>query len=281
MGFKGLLRDVHQNVNLLFLCGSIKCIFLLLKKKKINILNGTCSFSKIKKKKIIRWLLSAWNALPLPHCLGLGNLFSPSQWVLQRPPYWLSQMGPRSLRLCSLAFSHNTYLLKGYIIIFMAIVCSLPPKRVLESNNQWFLFCLHAYFQPFTTALGTLAGARHFRRMTSGEISLFLAGVYLPYHHLCRCRALGEPPFPSLGTGKPGPCNSHSGEPSPDLGSRHVTGSPVPRVWQARRTILPRILESSHGLHFPEVLAPPPHPHPPHPRTCVRDGAFAARVSGF
>lgn len=28
MEFKGLLKDVNQNVNLLFLCGSIKCIFL-------------------------------------------------------------------------------------------------------------------------------------------------------------------------------------------------------------------------------------------------------------
>lgn len=70
MEFKTLLKDVHQNVNRLFLCGGIKCIFL------INFLNGTC-VPLITFKKIIYWLFGAWNATPLPHRFGLFPPFSP------------------------------------------------------------------------------------------------------------------------------------------------------------------------------------------------------------
>lgn len=63
MEFKSLLKDVHQNVNRLFLCGGIKCIFL------INFLNGTY-VPLTKLKKIIYWLFGDWKAPPLPHRFG-------------------------------------------------------------------------------------------------------------------------------------------------------------------------------------------------------------------
>ena len=189
---------------------------------------------------------------------------------------------PNSHIILLSAFSHNTYLLKSYIITF-ASYCLLPISQK-SSPEQWSLLYSQRYFKSLTIRdCHHNRYSIHFCWKNEGETGLFLLVVYLPFYKLRRCRATRH-------------CTRRT--------SVSFQENQVPKTWQLRKleAITEYVLDTwlaqldlssqtcaenhtsqnswgfSRGLLFPEGLAVS-HTRPS--RSCVGCRVFAAGVSGF